>query len=258
VARRGTLVTRLHATNGVHRSIDRTPHLRITRRIWPHPGLFTQRYMPCSPSLWISSRPSRSNAVVSRSVSKARRDVSLCAGSAHHSHASGAALSCEPRAAPTGASCWHAPRQPCDHFGYRPDESRTPRPTTNHRARAVPMRTGARPCRQPARRAEAPTASRPHAVSPVCETEFDICASTWQSAPTSSPRHAPVISCLQTRRTTSVHVRRCRSHAPHVRQRARTSGAVAVFCCCTYWSCPRLVGTLRLRVPSCGVLAGCC
>jgi hypothetical protein len=34
-------------------------------------------------------------------------------------------------------------------------------------------------------------------MSPVCEAEFDMCVSTWQSAHTFSLRHAPVTPCLQ-------------------------------------------------------------
>jgi len=59
-------------------------------------------------------------------------------GSAHLGHVPGAALLCKPRAAPAGAGCWLAPEPPCDRVGHQSHESRTPRPTRNHRAHAVP------------------------------------------------------------------------------------------------------------------------
>src|SRR2546429_9922864 len=39
----------------------------------------------------------------------------------------------------------------------------------------------------------------PHAMSPVCESKFDLCGSADQSTPTFSLRHAAVTPCLQNR-----------------------------------------------------------
>jgi hypothetical protein len=112
-------------------------------------------------------------------------------GSAHPGHAPVAALFCKPWAAPAGAGSWRGQGPPCDRVGHQPDEPRTSR-----------HQEPSRSCRSQASRCPAiPPASSTsggahgvlsHAMTPVCETTFETCASPRQSAPTFSPRHAAV------------------------------------------------------------------
>jgi hypothetical protein len=128
-------------------------------------------------------------------------------GSAHRGQVPGAALPCKPRAAPAGAGCWLAPGPPCDRAGHQPHESRTPTPTRSHPAHVVPQAS-----RCPAMPPASSTSGGAHgvlshAMSPVCETTFDLCASTLQSVLTFSLRHAAVTACLQSSAKMSSTVR---------------------------------------------------
>jgi hypothetical protein len=67
-----------------------------------------------------------------------------------------------------------------------------------------------------------------HAMSPVSETRFDTCASTRQSVPALSLRHATVTACLQSMAKVSSTVCGLARNAPGVQLSTAASRPVGV------------------------------